>query len=168
MERIAKKTYLGDYPMHFLVGRSPHHNTPELLELVKLFFLKDHQMNCRNKLGSTPLHRACAAGNLQMANELIRWGAEVDAVNDMQLTCLHMACLSGSADVVKLLLENGCAKHINFKCLYGIAPVDYVLKDDVIALLRAARKGAATNAPAPTVKPVGPAKITEGNEEEAE
>jgi len=156
LERIAKKTFLGDYPMHVLVGRSPKHNTPELLELVKLFFLKDHQMNCRNKLGSTPLHRACAAGNAAMAKELITWGAQVDAVNDMQLTCLHMACLSGDAETVKLLLDNGCAKHITFKCLYGIAPVDYVLKDDVVALLRAARKnlpvgGAAAATPAPAV-----------------
>ncbi len=96
-------------------------------------------MNCRNKLGSTPLHRACAAGNVQMARELINWGAQVDDVNDMQLSCLHMACYAGHTEVVKLLLEKGCAKHIQFKCRYGVAPMDYVLKDDIYELLKAAR-----------------------------
>jgi len=139
-ERISKKTYLGDYALHMLVGRPTSQNTPELLELVKTFFLRDHPMNCRNKLGSTPLHRACAAGNAPMAKELIAWGAQADAVNDMQHTCLHMACYAGHTEVVKLLLDNGCAKHLNFKCLYGVAPVDYVLKDEIFQLLKAAHK----------------------------
>lgn len=140
MDRIAKRTYLGDYPMHLLVGRSPKFNTPELVSLVKLFFLKDHLMNCRNKLGSTPLHRACAAGNADMVKELLAWGAQVDAVNDMQLSCLHMACYAGHADVVRVLLDNGASKHIHFKCLYGIAPADYVLKDDILQMLKDAKR----------------------------
>lgn len=146
MKRISDKTYLGDYALHFLVGRPSSQNTPELLELVKLFFLKDHQMNARNVLGSTPLHRACAAGNAPMVQELISWGAEVDAVNSMNLTALHLACYAGHADVVRLLLENGAAKHITFKCDYGIAPCDYVLKDEILQLLKTAHRGAKLNA----------------------
>lgn len=142
LERIAKKTYLGDYPMHFLVGRPETENTPELLELVKFFFLKEHNMNARNKLGSTPLHRACAAGNVSMAKELIQWGAQVDDVNDMQLSCLSMACYAGHVEVVKLLLSNGCAKHIMYKSRYGVAPRDYVLKDEIFQLLKAAHQSA--------------------------
>lgn len=140
MERINKRTYLGDYPMHLLVGRSSKFNTPELVGLVKLFFLKDHQMNCRNKLGSTPLHRACAAGNADMVKELLAWGAQVDAVNDMQLSCLHMACYAGHAEVVRILLDNGASKHIHYKCVYGIAPADYVLKDDILQMLKEAKR----------------------------
>jgi ankyrin repeat protein len=139
-ERISKKTYIGDYALHILANRGPSQSTPELIELVKLFFLKDHPMNCRNKLGSTPLHRACAAGNAAMAKELIAWGAQADAVNDLQHTCLHMACYAGHTDVVELLLQNGCAKHLHFKCIYGVAPVDYILKDEIFTLLKTAHK----------------------------
>jgi ankyrin repeat protein len=151
-ERISKKTYLGDYALHMLVGRPTSQNTPELIELVKLFFLKDHPMNCRNKLGSTPLHRACAAGNAPMATELIAWGAQADAVNDMQHTCLHMACYAGHAEVVQLLLDNGCAKHLQFKCIYGVSPVDYILKDDIFQLLKSAHKSGKAKAAAAAPK----------------
>lgn len=169
-ERIAKKTYLGDYPMHILVGRPEKDNTPELLGLVKFFFLREHSINCRNKLGSTPLHRACAAGNVSMAKELIQWGAQVDDVNDMQLSCLSMACYAGHTEVVKLLLANGCAKHIHYKCRYGIAPKDYVLKDEIYQLLRAAAtssssgKSSATSAAAALIKQASN-KIAEGDAE---
>lgn len=153
-----------------LVGRPSIQNTPELLELVKLLFLKDHPMNCRNKLGSTPLHRACAAGNAAMAKELIAWGAQVDAVNDLQHTCLHFACYAGHADVVQLLLDNGCIKQIQFKCAYGVAPCDYVLKDDIRQILKAAHRGTkGGSAPAPKAAAVSePAPKQENIAEEEE
>jgi len=138
-ERIAKKTYIGDTALHYLVGRDPKYNTPELIELVKLMFLKNASLNSKNRLGATPLHRACAAGNVDMARELIRWAADVNETTDMGLTCLHMACYAGHTEVVRLLLENNCAKYITYKCKYGIAPCDYVLKDEIYQLLRNAR-----------------------------
>lgn len=140
MKRIQSRTYLGDYALHLLVGRPASQNTPELLDLVKNFFLKEHPMNARNMLGSTPLHRACAAGNAAMVNALITWGASPDAVNNMNLTSLHMACYAGYADVVRILLQNGCAKQITSKCDYGLAPCDYVLTDEILVLLKSAHK----------------------------
>lgn len=140
LDRIASRTYLGDYALHLLVGRPAADNTQELIDLVKLFFLKEHQMNARNVLGSTPLHRACAAGNAPMAAALISWGAAADAVNNMNLTALHMACYAGHTEVVKLLLQHGCAKQITFKCSYNLAPCDYVLNDEILALLKSAHK----------------------------
>jgi len=140
LRRIQTRTFLGDYALHLLVGRSPNHNTPELLDLVKLFFLKEHPMNARNVLGSTPLHRACAAGNAAMAGALISWGASADAVNNMNLTALHMACYAGHTEVVKLLLQHGCAKQITFKSDMGLAPCDFILNDDILTLLKSAHK----------------------------
>lgn len=140
IKRIQSRTYLGDYALHLLVGCPASQNTPDLLDLVKLFFLKEHPMNARNMLGSTPLHRACAAGNAGMVNALITWGAAPDAVNNMNLTCLHMACYAGHVDVVRILLQHGCARQITFKCDYGLAPCDYVLTDDILALLKSAHK----------------------------
>eukprot|EP00461_Guttulinopsis_vulgaris_P001254 UN01254 len=138
--RIKSRTYLGDYALHLLVGRPASQNTQELIDLVKLFFLKEHPMNARNVLGSSPLHRACAAGNAAMAAALISWGASPDAVNNMNLTALHMACYAGHTEVVKLLLQHGCAKQITFKCSYNLAPCDYVLNDEILALLKSAHK----------------------------
>lgn len=140
LRRIQNRTYLGDYALHLLVGRPSSQNTPELVDLVKLFFLKEHPMNARNILGSTPLHRACAAGNAAMAAALISWGSSADAANNMNLTALHMACYAGHTEVVKLLLQNGCAKQITFKSDMGLAPCDFILNDEILQLLKSAHK----------------------------
>jgi len=140
LRRIQNRTYLGDYALHLLVGRPVTHNTPEVIDLVKLFFLKEHPMNARNILGSTPLHRACAAGNAPMAAALISWGASADAANNMNLTALHMSCYAGHTDVVKLLLQNGCAKQITFKSDMGLAPCDFILNDEILNLFKSAHK----------------------------
>lgn len=140
LRRIQTRTYLGDYALHLLVGRPASQNTQELIDLVRLFFLKEHQMNARNILGSTPLHRACAAGNAPMAAALISWGSSADATNNMSLTGLHMACYAGHTEVVKLLLQNGCAKQITFKSEMGLAPCDFILNDDILQLLKSAHK----------------------------
>lgn len=99
-EYNRKRTFLGDYPMHLLVGRNPKYNTPELLNLVNVFFLNEHPVEaaCRNVLGSTPLHRAVAAGNLPMAEALIsKTGTPVSIAvlhrqrSSVQLTCVERA-----------------------------------------------------------------------------
>lgn len=152
LRRIQTRTYLGDYALHLLVGRPPSQNTQELIDLVRLFFLKEHQMNARNILGSTPLHRACAAGNAPMAAALISWGSSADATNNMSLTGLHMACYAGHTEVVKLLLQNGCAKQITFKSEMGLAPCDFILNDEILQLLKAAHKQHKATAAAPVAK----------------
>ena len=47
---------------------------------------------CRDGAQSTPLHKACANDNTEVAMALVDRGADVDARNLSQRTSLHAAC----------------------------------------------------------------------------
>jgi ankyrin repeat protein len=57
----------------------------------------------------TPLHYACTAGNLELAQLCLDHGSMqiIDARSAMQQTALHKAILSGNIKLVALLLEKG-------------------------------------------------------------
>lgn len=52
----------------------------------------------------TPALYACHRGNLDMLKLLMLYGADVRSMSRNGVTCLHLACVSGSLDVVKYLL----------------------------------------------------------------
>ncbi len=57
--------------------------------------------------GSTALHWASYADDLETSRRLIRAGARVNAANDHGVTPLSLACTNGSARLVTTLLEAG-------------------------------------------------------------
>jgi len=59
--------------------------------------------------GFTALHLATFFGQLEAAEELLRQGADVNAIasNNMRVTVINSAAASGRADVVKLVLRAG-------------------------------------------------------------
>jgi ankyrin repeat protein len=57
--------------------------------------------------GTTPLHMAANEDNVSKAADLIRGGANVNAVNRYGITPLSLACTNGSAPMVDLLLKAG-------------------------------------------------------------
>ncbi|HWF07698.1 MAG TPA: ankyrin repeat domain-containing protein [Bryobacteraceae bacterium] len=61
-------------------------------------------VNTQEGDGSTALHFAAYADNLQIADLLIRAGARVDAANDLGATPLHLACNNGSLAMVDRML----------------------------------------------------------------
>merc|ERR1712012_148476 len=62
--------------------------------------------NARDRLGSTPLHRAAEENNVHVANLLLENSADVDSADNYGDTALHNAALWNSVDVATLLLEN--------------------------------------------------------------
>ena len=56
---------------------------------------------------TTPLHRATAEGHIDVVNELIQNGADINATDMFQYTPLHNASRNGHPDVVQLLIQNG-------------------------------------------------------------
>lgn len=53
----------------------------------------------------SPLHYACHRGNLQMAQLLLDYGADLHATSEKGVTCLHLAAVSGNLSLVKYLVD---------------------------------------------------------------
>jgi len=69
-------------------------------------------LNAEDLYGLTPLHFACRAGNLRMAELLIEWGADVNAQEKYGFTPLHEAVESNHIEIVRLLIRKGADKNI--------------------------------------------------------
>jgi ankyrin repeat domain-containing protein 50 len=57
--------------------------------------------------GSTVLHYICRMGKTDMARQLLKKGADINARDETSLTPLHSACRSASPSTVRLLLDAG-------------------------------------------------------------
>lgn len=79
------------------------------VEVVKLLLLEkaNPNLSSANSFKVTPLHSACAISNFEIANLLIRNGADVNARQQQGVTPLHSAAYNGKIELVKLLIQNG-------------------------------------------------------------
>ena len=75
-----------------------------LFECITLYFNSqlDHQPN--DEL-VTPLSAAAAAGHLDAVNELLMYGADVNAADRMGITPFFTACAQGHTQVVESMQE---------------------------------------------------------------
>jgi ankyrin repeat protein len=73
-------------------------------------------------IGWTPLHYACAKGQLEVAQFLIANGAIVDSMSLGNTTPLMMAVQSGNEQVVKLLLDKGA--DLQLRNSQGLTAID--------------------------------------------
>ncbi|MBU3617445.1 ankyrin repeat domain-containing protein [Polynucleobacter sp. JS-Polo-80-F4] len=73
-------------------------------------------------IGWTPLHYACAKGNLEIAQYLITNGAIIDSVSPSNTTPLMMAVQSGNEQLVKLLLDKGA--DLQLRNSLGLTAID--------------------------------------------
>lgn len=95
-----------------------------------------------------PLHNACSYGHFEVAELLLKKGANVNATDLWKYTALHEASSKGKIDIVKLLLRYGA--DVNKKNRDGDSPLDLVKPEDIeisdlllgnAAILDAAKKG---------------------------
>jgi ankyrin repeat protein len=70
--------------------------------------------------GDTPLHVACAWGDLKAVALLLSAGAEVNRPGDMGVTALGTAVNRDHPQVAELLLRSGAAAHL--KSEFGTSP----------------------------------------------
>lgn len=77
--------------------------------LLALLASTPHCVNDYSQDGFTPLHLACFFGQRQAAQELLRHGADANAIsrNSMRVGVVNSAAASGEAEMVKLVLAGG-------------------------------------------------------------
>ncbi len=76
-----------------------------------------------NKTGWTPLHYAATAGNTQLVKMLLESYAYIDAESPNKTTPLMMAAHYGTPGAVKLLLEEGA--DVSLKNDLGLTAIDF-------------------------------------------
>ncbi|KAJ7691821.1 ankyrin repeat-containing domain protein [Mycena rosella] len=98
-----------------LKGRTPLHaslesGTSNLIELVRLLIQYGANVNARNKESYTPLDSVVMWNrDISIASLLLDHGVDIEA----RIRALRSACLFGSSDLVRLLLEHGATDDSN-------------------------------------------------------
>ncbi|KAH0615131.1 uncharacterized protein H6S33_000767 [Morchella sextelata] len=84
-------------PLHHIV------NFENWASLIPVIVALGADVNARNRWGATPLHIAAKLGNLQVVNELLVAGADVNIVNDQERTAWGLAMAYRRSDVACIL-----------------------------------------------------------------
>ncbi|WP_410542337.1 ankyrin repeat domain-containing protein [Wolbachia endosymbiont of Tetranychus urticae] len=103
------------------------------IELMKYLITKGADINCKDKIGDTPLHKAADHGMVKL---LIEHGAEPDSKNIIDRTPLISAVEKGDVDTVKYLIEAGA--DLNTQMKDGYSPLHKAILSknlDIIKLL---------------------------------
>lgn len=147
-EKIADVNYRGpnDWtPLH-IAAESLHLSVCEVL----LDYCEDTHVNCRTDQLSTPLHIVCTRGNLQIAQFLIRSGADINAIDINGETPLHIAAKHGHQALVNWLLSRGPNLYIKNK--YGYSPEDVASSEIVHCFHRFLKRTISTPIAGPSIK----------------
>ena len=110
----------------FIVGCTTIHTAAQFgdVDYVRAALEKDQNAaNVKEKHGSTPLHYAAGADEVEVAELLIAKGADLDARNFSGLTPLHMSASHHSKNTTELLLSKGADHSIHDR--YGNTPLIY-------------------------------------------
>ncbi|KAF7267204.1 hypothetical protein GWI33_019537 [Rhynchophorus ferrugineus] len=78
-------------------------------------------INTSNANGLNALHLAAKDGHVDIAKELLKRGAIVDAATKKGNTALHIASLAGQEEVVKLLVQHDAS--LNVQSQNGFTPL---------------------------------------------
>lgn len=94
--------------LHYFVRQKLEENSLNIeRHILTLFMKKGAKIDCRNKLGETPLMQACFRGPEMSIFFLLRNGADVNACNQSRETPIHYAIRRGDIEIiVKLFFSN--------------------------------------------------------------
>lgn len=79
-------------------------------------------LNAQDSSGSSPLHEAVKNGKLNAAKCILNLGADVNLVDNVGQTILHIAALTGNAEAVEYILERSLID-VNCEATFGITPL---------------------------------------------
>ena len=96
------------------------------LEIAKTLIKYGADVDSRDNLGWTPLHRAAYCGHVDVLRQLLDNGADINATEWEDFTPLHLASVNNRVDVVQSLLEQGA--NVQIRNVYGRTPYQDALK----------------------------------------
>lgn len=70
-------------------------------------------VHSRNYCGSTLLHLVCEVDDLESAKLLIEAGADINALDGLKESCVHLAVKYGRPELLQYLLENGASLDVS-------------------------------------------------------
>ncbi|XP_055383981.1 ankyrin-3 isoform X2 [Condylostylus longicornis] len=91
-------------------------------------------LNTCNANGLNALHLAAKDGYVDIVNDLLKRGANVDNATKKGNTALHIASLAGQKDVIKLLIQYGA--NVNVQSLNGFTPLYMAAQENHDACVR--------------------------------
>lgn len=109
------------------------------VDVVKMIYDLEANLEVKNKLGSTPLHYAASLGYTEIVKFFIEKKAEIESKNKIQNTPLHCAVYAGHVDTVKAILEHCDDKRQSLMLpVNGVnfGAVKYTAHDDMKAYLK--------------------------------
>ena len=94
----------------------------------------------KNRAGNTPLHLAAYNEHLEIAQALIKAGADVNAITGgTSQTPLHLAAQEGNPEVVTALLANGA--NVNAPDKWGYTPLHVAAEEGQVDVIKALLQG---------------------------
>lgn len=108
-----------------LQGSSPLHRAAALglVEAVKSLLSYSTKGLAEDCQGEMPLHKAARYGHKAVV-EILAYISDVNRVSADGMTPMHWACVSGNAEVVRILLDNNADPWIRNEVLDGLSAVD--------------------------------------------
>ncbi|HTF17517.1 MAG TPA: ankyrin repeat domain-containing protein [Chryseolinea sp.] len=89
-----------------LLGLASYFAHPDVVKVL-LQYDADTNIASNNQFRVAPLHSACASSNYDIAEMLLRAGADVNAKQMSGVTPLHSAAHNGQTKLAKLLIDHG-------------------------------------------------------------
>ncbi|XP_011500106.1 PREDICTED: ankyrin repeat domain-containing protein 49-like [Ceratosolen solmsi marchali] len=78
------------------------------LDVMKRYHALDPSViDCADKDGYTPLHRACYGNHTEVVEFLLKSGAKIDAKTQDEWQPLHSACYWNNVDCASILIQHG-------------------------------------------------------------
>ncbi|HTA95276.1 MAG TPA: ankyrin repeat domain-containing protein [Verrucomicrobiae bacterium] len=79
----------------------------DMSEAERLFKADSQFLHYRSMIGETPFHYVIVESDIEKADKLLGWGADINTQNDFGTTPLMSAVTLGELNVVKWLVQHG-------------------------------------------------------------